>query len=83
MLMVPIHQAFVIGKNANPRCFKDFTKDAYVQYSNNQKAWMTGYLFAEWLYNFDFRSISVVKIVKKGSAQNQTQTSLFQYFEQS
>ena len=24
-----------------------------MQYSHNQKAWMTGYLFSEWLYNFD------------------------------
>ena len=31
----------VIGKSANPRCFKDFNKDTYVQYANNMKAWMT------------------------------------------
>ena len=43
----------VIGKSANPRCFKDFNKDAYVQYFNSQKAWMTGYLFGEWLHHFD------------------------------
>ena len=34
----------VIGKSANPRCFKDFNKDTYV---HNKKAWMTGYLFSE------------------------------------
>ena len=43
----------VIGKSANPRCFKDFNKDTYVQYANNKKAWMTGYLFSEWLHHFD------------------------------
>jgi hypothetical protein len=43
----------VIGKSANPRCFKDFNKDTYVQYVSNRKAWMTGYLFSEWLHHFD------------------------------
>ena len=44
---------FVIGKSANPRCFKIFFPGNYVTYTNNQKAWMTSYLFAEWLHNFD------------------------------
>lgn len=43
----------VIGKSANPRCFKDFNREAYVQYYSNKKAWMTGYLFSEWLHYFD------------------------------
>ena len=43
----------VIGKSAQPRCFKDFTVGTYVTYQSNKKAWMTGYLFSEWLHQFD------------------------------
>ena len=43
----------VVGKSANPRCFKDFSADVYVQYEHNNKAWMTRYLFAEWLHRFN------------------------------
>ena len=44
---------FVIGKSAKPRCFRDFSPSTYVRYANNQKAWMTSYLFGEWLVSFD------------------------------
>lgn len=43
----------VIGKSMQPRCFKDFNVSTYVTYQHNKKAWMTGYLFAEWLHHFD------------------------------
>ena len=43
----------VIGKSARPRCFRDFHPGAYVMYYNNQKAWMTRYIFSEWLHHFD------------------------------
>ena len=44
---------FVIGKSAQPGCFKDFAVSTYVTYQNNTIAWMTGYLFSEWLHHFD------------------------------
>ena len=43
----------VIGKSAQPRCFRDFVSSSYVSYYNNKKAWMTGYIFSEWLHHFD------------------------------
>ena len=43
----------VIGKSAQPRCFKDFMASSYVYYYHNKKAWMTGYIFSEWLHHFD------------------------------
>ena len=48
-----IIKPLVIGKSANPRCFKDFTVASYIKYNDNSKAWMTGYIFAEWLHYFD------------------------------
>ena len=44
---------WVIGKSMKPRCFKNFTPSIYVHYVNNSKAWMTGYLFCEFLQHFD------------------------------
>ena len=44
---------FVIGKSAKPRCINNFTSSIYLRYVNNSKAWMTSYLFGEWLYAFD------------------------------
>ena len=43
----------VIGKSAQPRCFRDFMASSYVYYYHNKKAWMTGYIFSEWLHHFD------------------------------
>ena len=34
----------VIGESANPRCFRDVNKDAYVQYSLNQNKGVDGRL---------------------------------------
>ena len=45
---------FVIGKYANPRCFKG-VKKLPVSYDSNTKAWMTSVLFEKWLRNLDFR----------------------------
>ena len=45
---------FVIGKYANPRCFKG-VKKLLVLYDSNTKAWMTSVLFKKWLRNLDFR----------------------------
>jgi hypothetical protein len=43
----------LVGKSAQPRCFKDFMVSNYVSYYHNTKAWMTGYIFSEWLHHFD------------------------------
>lgn len=45
---------FVIGKYANPRCFKG-VKKLPVSYDSNTKAWMTSVLFEKWLRNLEFR----------------------------
>lgn len=43
---------FMIGKSANPRCFKN-VKSIPVEYKSNKKAWMTGELFEDWLLKLD------------------------------
>ncbi|GFR60964.1 tigger transposable element-derived protein 3-like [Elysia marginata] len=44
---------FVIGKSKQPRSFpKDLSK-LPVRYRNPANAWMTGFLFKEWLYEWD------------------------------
>ena len=43
---------FVIGKAKNPRCFKNF-KFLPCCYRNQQKSWMDGKLFEEWLRDLD------------------------------
>ena len=43
----------VIGKSANPRCFKGFKHDLYCDYRNNKKSWMTSLVFHDWLRDFD------------------------------
>ncbi|UYV67408.1 hypothetical protein LAZ67_5000482 [Cordylochernes scorpioides] len=42
----------MIGKAANPRCFKN-VKTKPVDYANSARAWMTSYLFEKWLLNLD------------------------------
>ncbi|KAF0688197.1 tigger transposable element-derived protein 6-like, partial [Aphis craccivora] len=42
----------MIGKYANPRCFKNL-KSFPLMYRSNKKAWMTGVLFTEWLICID------------------------------
>lgn len=44
---------WVIGKNKNPRSFKKWKVENYVQWSWNQKAWMTSENFNEYLEWFD------------------------------
>uniref|UniRef100_H3A202 HTH CENPB-type domain-containing protein n=1 Tax=Latimeria chalumnae TaxID=7897 RepID=H3A202_LATCH len=43
---------FIIGKSQNPRCFKN-VRHLPVHYAVNASAWMTGYLFGEWLKDWD------------------------------
>ena len=47
-------QLFVIGKSANPCCFKGIKK-LPVTYKSNKNSWMTATLFQEWLQWFDAR----------------------------
>lgn len=42
----------MIGKSANPRCFKN-VKSKPVDYESNKKAWMTGEIFGKWFLNLD------------------------------
>ena len=44
---------FVIGNNANSRCFKA-VKKLPVLYDSNTKAWMTSVLFEKWLRNLEW-----------------------------
>ena len=44
----------VIGKSANPRCFKN-VKNLPVPYEANSKPWMTSTLFEKWLRKLDFQ----------------------------
>ena len=43
---------FVIGKAKNLRCFKN-VKFSPCRYRNQQKSWMDGNLFEEWLRDLD------------------------------
>ncbi len=43
---------FVIGRNQNPRSFRG-VKYLPVNYASDPMAWMTGYLFSEWLRAWD------------------------------
>lgn len=49
----------VIGKSKKPRCFKNI-KSLLLDYENNKKAWMNGFLFEKWM----------VKLDKKFTAEN-------------
>ncbi|CAB5387168.1 unnamed protein product [Rhizophagus irregularis] len=44
----------IIGKFANPRCFKNINiRNLPMKYQNNAKAWMITTLFQEWIQDFD------------------------------
>ena len=44
----------VIGRSANPRCFKSCHRTSLrVTYESNKKAWMTGEMFAGWMRRID------------------------------
>ncbi|XP_062572433.1 tigger transposable element-derived protein 6-like [Saccostrea cucullata] len=45
----------VIGKSLQPRCFKDFNSNLYVEYTANKKAWMVSSIFCELLKKFNAR----------------------------
>ena len=47
-------EPLVIGKSANPKCFKS-VRSLPVEYRSNAKAWMTAALWTEWLKGFDRR----------------------------
>lgn len=42
----------IIGKSANPRCFKN-VRSFPVEYLANKKAWMTGDIFTTWVKQLD------------------------------
>ena len=43
---------FVVGKSKTPRCFKNI-KQLSCRYRNQEKSWMTGDLFGEWIRKLD------------------------------
>ena len=46
----------IIGKYANPRCFKNINiRNLPMMYRNNTKAWMLTTLFQDWLRDFDYQ----------------------------
>ena len=46
----------VIGRSANPRCFKSCHRTSLsVTYESNKKAWMTGEMFARWMRRIDIQ----------------------------
>ena len=45
---------FVIGKSANPRCFKH-VHNLPCRYRSQKKAWMDGMLFEQWLCELDHK----------------------------
>ena len=47
-------QPFVIGKSANPRCFRGI-EQLPVTYKSNKNSWMTATPLQEWLQWFDVR----------------------------
>ena len=43
---------YILGKSANPRCFKN-VKSLPTRYDANKKVWMTKELFTKWVVKFD------------------------------
>lgn len=52
----------MIGKAANPRCFKN-VKSKPVEYVNSSRAWMTGSLFENWLLKLDKKFLKEKRVV--------------------
>ena len=46
------HPLLIVGKSRQPRCFRG-VQQLPLPYSNNKTAWMTGYLFRNWLVDFE------------------------------
>ncbi|UYV72296.1 hypothetical protein LAZ67_9002504 [Cordylochernes scorpioides] len=63
----------MIGKAANPRCFKN-VKTKPVDYANSARAWMTSYLFEKWLLNLDKKftkeKLKVILFIDNCTAHN-------------
>lgn len=47
----------VIGKSANPRCFKTFENP--LEYASSKKAWMTSQLFSNWFHNSFVKQVNM------------------------
>ena len=43
----------VIGHSKNPRCFKNFNKDLFVEYQSTKKGWMNSKIWIDWLIKLD------------------------------
>ena len=41
----------IIGKSKKPRCFKNFDQLDTVTYTNSKRAWMTSFIYTNWLKN--------------------------------
>ena len=70
----------MIGKAANPRCFKSVNKSALgVQYEAKNKAWMTAKLFREWLeklnQKFILQNCYILLFVNNCTAHAEVQVS--------
>lgn len=50
----------VIGKSANPRCFKGFSNP--LEYSSSKKAWMTSQLFFHWFHDSFVKQVNIIFI---------------------
>ena len=48
---------FVIGKSAKPRCFKN-VKNLPCRYRSQNKSWMDGNLFTEWVRQLDNKFVT-------------------------
>ena len=56
------HPLLVIGKSAKPRAFKRYpTESVGITCRHNRKAWMTTYIFTEWLNNVNNKVRKVYK----------------------
>ncbi|KAF7694642.1 Tigger transposable element-derived protein 6 [Cucumispora dikerogammari] len=44
---------FMIGKSVKPKSFRTFKISNTIKYSASKKAWMSTYLFNNWLLKFD------------------------------
>jgi len=51
--MEVIKKPVVIGKNLNPRCFKNFNVSSFVHYKANSKAWVTTNEFQSYVRDLD------------------------------
>jgi hypothetical protein len=66
---------FIIGKYANPRCFKNVNiQNIGITYKNNRKAWMTAVIFREWLLSFDkqmkSKNRNILRIIDNATSHN-------------